>query len=197
EASGDFVFFLDADERMTPELARAIEDHARNHKNEVGDIERYNYHNGKKLRFGITCPEYYAKLFPRASVRYEGFVHENALFDLPKRALDGHLVHLNNTFFSMDIYSEKMVRYAKLWAKGAHAKGKTSGPMRAMLEACWSSFKYTFLKLGILGGPRIWAYDLYYSVGYTFLKYQLLAELNEKDQKPEDSGKGGSGPEKA
>jgi glycosyltransferase involved in cell wall biosynthesis len=185
-AHGEFVLFLDADERLDPELIQDIKEHVENHKGTVGRIKLYNYFNGKKLHFGITCPEYYYRLFPKDAPHFVGLVHEHPVFTVPSRNLKGHMLHLNSTFFSMDMYSNKMVKYAKLWAEGTNNKGKTSSPLKAIFKACWAMFKYTFLKLGIFGGPKIWAYNLYYSVGYTFLKYQLLAEI-ESSQKKDDS----------
>jgi glycosyltransferase involved in cell wall biosynthesis len=180
EALGDFVFLLDADERMTPELARAIEDHARNHKNTAGKINRVNYAFGSPVRFGPLHPGWGERLFPRENVRYEGLVHERSIFDVPVRKLKGDLLH--HTISSYGHYVNKLERYAKLWADDAHARGKKSTPLKAILESQAAFFKMFFLKLGILGGPGVWATCFYYACGYTLTKYLLLADKREEEK---------------
>jgi glycosyltransferase involved in cell wall biosynthesis len=177
EAKGDYVFFLDADERVSPELRDAILEFIKKNPEAAGALRRENFAFGKKFRFGPLSPDWVTRIFPKGKVRYEGLVHEKPVFELPLVKLKGALYH--HTYDSYRSYLEKQQRYARLWALEARERGKSSGPWKAFSRAFMAFLKMFFLKLGILGGPSAWALSWYYSSGYTLAKYLLLADKEE------------------
>ena len=120
---GEWVLFLDADERVTPELAHAIRRIVQNydkmtrwqddkmvhtsltlsscHSVTLSPsgywIPRYNQFFGKTLRGGGWYPDYQLRLLRRGHTRYDEarLVHEYAELDGEAGYLHEHLLHLN------------------------------------------------------------------------------------------------------
>ncbi len=175
EAQGDWAFFLDADERFSEELMAEIRRHIAEHPGRAASVMRKNFAFGRRHRFGPLKPDRATRLFPAGKVRWEGRVHERAVFEGGARPLRGHLEH--RTYSDWDQYLRKQFRYADIWAREKHEAGKKSGDFTAVLRAGLGFFKMFFLNLGILGGPACWALCGYHAL-YTMTKYLKLAELN-------------------
>jgi glycosyltransferase involved in cell wall biosynthesis len=172
-SAGAWVFFLDADERLTPELARAIESQVVAESPAAGSILRRSIAFGRPQRFGPLAPDRVVRLFPRTKVRWTGLVHERPEHDLAVNSLGGYLEH--HTYTRWSKYLEKWQKYASLWALEAQNRGKNASVLGAVIRAAGAFLKMFLVKLGILGGPVTWALCWYYS-GYTLSKYLLLAE---------------------
>ncbi|HWQ12268.1 MAG TPA: glycosyltransferase family 2 protein [Roseiflexaceae bacterium] len=153
---GDWVLFLDADERVTEELAselRLIADGRLNIEdsptNSAGGSEqssilnpqsstiagywipRYNIFFGRALRGGGWYPDRQLRLLRRGRARYDEarLVHEVAELDGPAGVLCGHLVHLN------------IERLGELWRKqGAYALQEAQTLYRSGVRARWRTF---------------------------------------------------------
>jgi glycosyltransferase involved in cell wall biosynthesis len=123
--AGEWVLFLDADERVTPELRGEIQDLLRqdretgDRRQETGDsvsrlasrvsrlaspvsiagywIPRHNIFFGQTLRGGGWYPDCQLRLLRRTHARYDAsrLVHELAQLDGEAGHLRGHLLHLN------------------------------------------------------------------------------------------------------
>ena len=97
-ARGDWILELDADERITPELARSI----RAFVGEPGDgidvavLPMHEVFLGRPLRPAVKYPKFRARLFRRGAYRHdEGRrVHEGIRVAGPARALRGDMEHL-------------------------------------------------------------------------------------------------------
>lgn len=173
QAAEGWVFFLDADERFSPELLAAVSRHMAARPVAAGSVMRRNFAFGRRHRFGPLKPDRVIRLFPPNSVRWEGRVHERPIFDLPVRPLGGHLLHL--TYHSWGQYLTKQRRYADLWAEEARAAGKTATPLKAFLRAGAGFLKMMILNLGLLGGPVAWSLCWYHGA-YTLTKYLKLSD---------------------
>lgn len=105
---GRWVLFLDADERLTPELSaelralRERECRAAQAEDEacgvVGYwIPRYNLYFGTPLKGGGWYPDDQLRLLRREHAHYDEarLVHEVAQVDGPTARLSGHLLHIN------------------------------------------------------------------------------------------------------
>ncbi|MDR1086499.1 MAG: glycosyltransferase family 2 protein [Deltaproteobacteria bacterium] len=170
-----WVFFLDADERLSPSLAKSVQTLVSKGIVAAGRLKRRSLAFGTRQRFGPLSPDWVTRLFPRSKVKWQGLVHERPIFNLPVINLTGCLEH--HTYSSWPRYLEKMNTYALWWAKEACQTGRSSTPIKALARGGWAFFKMLFGKLGILGGPVTWALCFYYS-GYTLSKYLLLADLS-------------------
>ena len=94
----DWVFYLDADERITSEAAESIKKAVASEKNCVYNIKRYQIVFGQKMKYGGHGPDMSMRLYPREAVHWHGVVHEQAEFgNLEVRLLDGILEHYTYT----------------------------------------------------------------------------------------------------
>ncbi|MDR2945793.1 MAG: glycosyltransferase family 2 protein [Candidatus Adiutrix sp.] len=174
EASGEWIFILDADERFTPGLMAAIRSHMAAGPVAAGRVVRDNFAFGRQHRFGPLKPDGITRLFPRTAVRWEGLVHPHSHCGLPEKVL-GRLIHF--TYKDWNHYFRKLDQYAALWAQNAHEQGRRVGPAGAWARLMWNQFKMFILNGGLLGGPVCWAL-CFLNGEYTLKKYLKLLDLN-------------------
>ncbi|HEU4323913.1 MAG TPA: glycosyltransferase family 2 protein [Roseiflexaceae bacterium] len=98
--TGDWVLFLDADERVPPELAAEIARTLREQRDGQTAgywIPRYNLFFGRVARGGGWYPDEQLRLLRRGRARYDEqrLVHETVALDGPAGHLREHLLHLN------------------------------------------------------------------------------------------------------
>jgi glycosyltransferase involved in cell wall biosynthesis len=175
QAAGDWVFFLDADERCSAGLMDAVRRHTAAYPGRAASVTRRNFAFGHRHRFGPLKPDRVTRLLPAGKIRWEGKVHERPLFEGQALPLAGYLEH--HTYSDWDQYLQKQFRYADIWAREKHAAGQTSSPLQAVSRGFLGFLKMFVLNLGFLGGPEGWALCAYHSL-YTMTKYLKLADLN-------------------
>ena len=177
QASGDWVFHLDADERFSPGLLTAIRRHMELYPGAAGRVVRHNFAFGRRHRFGVLKTDRVTRLFPRGSAAWTGPVHERPVFDGQVRPLSGHLDHL--TYRDWEQHKLKMDLYTAQWAESAWAQGRRVGPAMPWLRAGAGFLKVFFLNLGLLGGPTAWALCRRHFT-YTLTKYRNLVALSRR-----------------
>ncbi len=88
-----WVFYIDADERVTPELRKAMEDAVRNPGDMVAfRMQRRDFFGRTWLRHVQASP-FYIRLFRPEAVRYERLVNPVTLVNGPVGELSGYLDH--------------------------------------------------------------------------------------------------------
>jgi len=172
QAGGDWIFYLDADERFSPGLMAAVRRHMELWPGAAGRVVRHSFAFGRRHRFGVLKPDRVTRLFPRGGVTWTGLVHESPAWAGPARLLPGHLDHL--TYRDWAQHRLKMERYVELWAESARGRGLKAGPATPWLRAGAGFLKMFVLNLGLLGGPAAWILCWRHAV-YTFVKYRRLA----------------------
>lgn len=191
-ARGDWILSVDADERVTPELAHAIREALAAPGNAAGfAFPRKNLVAGRWMPRGgpfHNWPDLALRLFRRGRGRCrEVAVHEGMVVDGPVRRLRPPLLH--DAYPSYAAMMLAMDRYATLGAIRAFREGhalrwRGSFP-HAFLRGAWTFFHKFFLRGGILHG----AHGLVGSVAassYAYLKYAKLAELVDRARSGED-----------
>ncbi len=91
----DWVFFVDADERSTPQLAAEIRRVVAERPEHGWYVPRHNYIFGKLTRGAGWYPDHQLRLFKHGYVRYERPVHEIAVVDGAIGYLENPLIHYN------------------------------------------------------------------------------------------------------
>ena len=172
KTSADWVFFLDADERFTPELIEGVRRFVEGGPR-VGSVRRINFAFGRRHRFGRLAPDRVSRLFPKGAVQWVGRVHEIPVSDLPSSPVSGALIH--HTYDDWSRYLDKFVLYTRLWAEEEYKRGRRSSVLKACAHAL-TGFLQTFLmRLGVLEGPLGWALCWYHGA-YNLTKYLLLRQ---------------------
>ncbi len=175
EAAHDWVLCLDADERVTAELASAIRAAVDHPSATAYAVARRNRFFGRWLAHGEGYPDWNVRLFDRRRARWtEDPVHEHVLADGPVARLSGDLLHASAE--SIDDYMAKQNRYTTLQAEAMHARGERASVARLIASPLVRFFRFYFVKLGFLDGV---AGFVHIAIGChnSFMKYAKLRAL--------------------
>lgn len=114
--TGQWVFILDADERLTPELVAELKRLAADPKALSGYyVNRIVLMMGRPIRFGGLLPSWNLRFFKRGSCRYEDrSVHEHMVCDGPTAYLSSRKRMLHIRRESISDYLAKHIRYADM-----------------------------------------------------------------------------------
>jgi (heptosyl)LPS beta-1,4-glucosyltransferase len=118
QAHGDWVLFVDADERVSPHLqAEVLNTIAAPDGRRGFWIPRSNFLMGRLVRHAGWSPDHQLRLLERRSARFDPVrvVHEIALVDGPVGYLQQPLIHLN--YRTLREFVDKQERYAHLEAR--------------------------------------------------------------------------------
>ena len=120
EFAHDWILIVDADERVTPELAAEIATTIRAADAADGYyIARQNLFQGKWIRRAGMYPDWQLRLFRRGKARYEDrIVHEHMVVDGRAAFLRHHFVH--HDFKGIERYFERHNHYTSLEAVEVH-----------------------------------------------------------------------------
>ena len=174
KTSANWLLHLDADERLSDELAQSIKKACEGEMNKTFGFKRQNIAFGKKFKYGVFGPDKVIRLFPRNAGHWEGAVHERLVCPYPEIVLHGILAHY--TYDSLEHYYKKFENYTNLWAQNALDSGKRTSRMNAWVHAIFAYAKVAFLKKGILEGALgLTTCKLHYQ--YTLTKYLKLYRL--------------------
>lgn len=151
--SGDWVLSLDADERVSPELAEEIQACMTNDQYQVWEIPRLSSYCGRFMRHGGWWPDPVARLFRRGLARFsEDLIHERLLFRGRAGRLRHPLIHLS--FEDPAQVLDKLNRYSSIGALRLYQAGRRSSPLGALLRGCWAFVRTWLLRGGLLDGQQ-------------------------------------------
>ncbi len=178
--SGEWVLVLDADEEVSQRLRESIKKELESPRHSVYMLCRKTYYLGGFLEHA-WYPEWRVRLFRRGSVRFEGLLHEKAIYTGKAGRLNGDIYHYS--YKSLRDQYLKTVNYAQTMAMLMKKEGKSFRLYKLLLNPLWHFLKVYFLQLGFLDGVRglMVAFSAFF---YTFLKYKFLYELDLKNKNP-------------
>ena len=154
KAKYDWVFILDADERVTPELANEITSLLQ--KDDIEQdafwIGRQSYFMGKQVNYSGWQKDKVVRLIRRDKCRYDNKqVHEEIdTTNLKVGILQEKMIHY--TYKSRDHFLAKMDRYAKWSAQDHLAKTSKVTWFHLNVKPAARFFKHFVLQLGFLDG---------------------------------------------
>ena len=161
-ADNDWVFVLDAGERITPELRDEIIFTLKNPQFDGYRIARLNNFFGKYIKTCGLYPDYSIRLFNKNKGKFNDVaVHESVQINGRVLSLKNHMIHL--AYENIDEFKVKQKRYASL----SHKKRNR---LKALISPVWTFFKLYFIKLGFLDGWHGFTIAKLYAQ-YTFWKY--------------------------
>ncbi len=183
-AANDWVFAIDADERVDEPLRAAIEN-----LRDAGALDRPGapaawevcrrvWFLGRWIRHGGWYPEWRARLFDRRRARWAGVdPHDRVEADgAVARITDGHLEH--HTFRSFEDFVAKMNRFGTVSAREKDARGRRARLSDVVLRPPFRFFRMYVLRRGFLDGRAGYILARLASTS-VFLKYAKLWDMQQ------------------
>ncbi|MGH9617362.1 MAG: glycosyltransferase family 2 protein [Acidobacteriaceae bacterium] len=171
--TSDWIYLLDADEVVTPELAEEIQQVVENPRFDAYWQPRVNLFLGRWLRHGGFYPDRKLRLFKRGTARMGGAEpHGTPEYAGPKGTLKNDLLHY--AYPKLELYLEHMNRYSshstrELFDKGISSSG-LSFAWNAVLNPTATFIKNYIFRLGFLDGLEGFVLHFNHSV-YIHWKY--------------------------
>ncbi|MFH2118153.1 MAG: glycosyltransferase family 2 protein [Candidatus Paceibacterota bacterium] len=96
-ATGDWLFYIDADERVTPILAKEILVHVETEQASALRFKRENYLYGFLFKHGGWQNDWVTRVFKKTDFKeWQGDIHESPLFEGEAIDLHSSLIHLTH-----------------------------------------------------------------------------------------------------
>lgn len=174
-ATGDWVFSIDADERVTPALRAELEHAMREGKVEGYYCPRLSQFCGTFIHHSGWYPDYVLRLFKRGKGRFtDSLVHESVQLQGRSAKLCSPLLHYS--YLDRADVERKVAQYSDAAAQQMHAAGKHATFLRAALSAGWAFVRTWVIRLGLMDGRAGWCIASM-NARTTWLKYRKLAAL--------------------
>lgn len=175
QAAHNWVFSLDADERLSGELRESIAAWKQSQPEYVAyRINRRPNYLGGWIRHSGWYPEYCVRLYRRDAARFVGAIHESVQAHGPVGKLRGDLLHY--TIRSLGEHYAKMEAFTTRAAEDLYARGRRSWRSGMWVAAPWTLLQRFVFQLGFLDGYR-GALIAWTSARYVWLKYRKLGVL--------------------
>ncbi len=178
KASGEWILWIDADERVTPELkdeiVRTISD---SNSQKAYYINRKSFFITKFIKHCGWHPDFTLRLFKKSTgIKFNSLlVHEKPVYDGSSGKLKNNLIHYTDRSFEQ--YFKKMNNYTTLSARGLFIKGRKAGFWDIIFRPVFTFYKMYFFKLGILDGFMGLVLCILSSI-HVMVKYLKLYLLN-------------------
>ena len=192
QATNEWIFSLDADERVSEELRASIASLLSKSDSELADgysISRRAFYMGRWIRGGGWYPDRQLRLYRKSMGRWQGaYIHESVKMNPDARVemLSGDLLH-----YTVRDAAEhhRMIgeRYAPLGARKMLEQGRHTSPLKIATIGPATFIRNFILKGGFrdgLAGLSIATFAAHHA----FLKHLQLWELQNRE-KPQDSRK--------
>ncbi len=179
-ATHDWVFMIDVDEEVSPELRASIEGVLQKPASDrVYVFQRLSDFFGRWIYTSGWYPDPVARLYPRHLYRYDNApVHEKLDFPSDKQeTLKGHLLHYTTSDYRH--FAGKSVRYAADWAEARYRRGKRTTIVGILLRSLGCFVRKYLLQRGFMEG-RHGLMLAFVSTVYTFNKYTALWTLQQR-----------------
>jgi len=178
-ATSDWIFMIDADERVTPELKKSILD-AVQQVPAIWFVNRLCWCFGRFIKHSGMHPDWVPRLYPRNQAVFDATrVHERLVNNnkLPEKKLSGYLLHY--VYDSIRHQQQKAAHYAEEWALQRAQAGKQTSLTSASLHALGCFVRMYLLRAGFLDGKQGFLLALLLAQS-TFNKYAELWNLNRR-----------------
>ncbi|MCZ2105331.1 MAG: glycosyltransferase family 2 protein [Comamonadaceae bacterium] len=173
-ARGDYVFFLDADEVLSPALARELREVVASRVQAVWQIRWRIVAFGAELRH-LRSGTWVERLFCRTQLQqWTGAVHEQAVLrgePVPRLHLRNRLLH--HTRPTVHASLVKLTQYAMLGAAKKSREGRRGGVLRGLASGSAMFLRIYVLRLGFLCGGPGFLYSLFVALE-GFFRYAAL-----------------------
>ena len=178
-ATNDWIFSIDSDEVLMPEIVDRINSMHLNENTTVA-LSRLNYYGDRCMKCCGWYPDYVWRIFNRKYTRFnENMVHEGVTImpDAEKVYIKDAIKHYAAD--SMESIIQKMNRYTTLSAQEKHAKGKKASVIGAIFRFIHTFNMNYFFRKGLFYGYKGFVVSLLNASG-SFYRHMKLYELNKR-----------------
>jgi glycosyltransferase involved in cell wall biosynthesis len=178
KANGNWILYVDADERVTPllrkEIMSVVEKDSKQYSSYA--VPRRNIILGKEMKYGGWWPDYVKRLFKKSELKkWTGDLHEEPVFEGKMGHLSNSFIHIKHSNLSDMV--EKTNKWSKVEAKmlfeSDHPQMTWWRFFRVMATELW----YRLIKLqGFRDGIEGVVYSIY-QMWSKFITYGKLWEM--------------------
>lgn len=178
KASGDWVFYVDSDERVLKELREEIGEIISQPKNSAYAISRINIIFGERVTYGPYKKDWMIRLFKKADFEgWQGLVHEYGKFKGSLGYTKNSFIHL--THRSLEHFILKSLDWSKIDAKLRFESGHPKMTKWRFLRILTTeSFNQLIKRQGLFGGT-VGVVDSALQVFSFFITYIRLWEMQQ------------------
>lgn len=175
-ASKDWVFSIDADERVTPEQWAELELAMQQGTADGYYCPRLSQFCGTFIHHSGWYPDYVLRLFRREKGRFsDSLVHESIILEGRSEKLKIPLLHYS--YLTIDDVERKVEHYSDAAARQMFQAGKRTNRIRAISSGAWAFIRTYVVRLGVLDGSAGFQIALM-NMRTTYLKYRKLIALH-------------------
>lgn len=191
EAGGEWLLYVDADERVTTELKTEIQPLITSHQSPTTNcsayaIPRKNIRLTKVLYHGGWWPDYVLRLMKKDKlIKWEGELHEQPKIDGRVGKLKEAFVHFSHRG-SFEHKLQNTINWSKIEAQRMYESGHPPMNTSRFLSAMWREFYKRMIKCQAWRDGTEGVMEAIYQVFSVFISYARLWEIQ---QKGEFSGK--------
>ena len=178
KATGDWIFWIDADERVTPGLLASITEirDSENPQIDGYNLKRKTKYLGRWIEHSGWYPDRQMRLYRKNSSYWDGVApHQTARVRGKIGDLDGELLHFTKQ--NLSEHHAVTERYATLAATDLVSRGKTVSAAGIFLKTLAAFLRVYLIKRGFLDGTHGLIIAIFTAYG-VFLKYSKVWELN-------------------
>lgn len=186
KATHDWIFSLDADERISVELKEEILKLKNQSENQLAagyKIPRRTFYMNRPIRHGGWYPDWQLRFFNRQKGKWKDvLIHESV--QMPENArvekLSGDILHYS---IPDAAYHNRMIaeRYAPLAAEQMFLRGRKTSPLKIFTAGITAFLQTYVLRLGFLDGLPGFCIA-HFAAHHAFLKHLLLWEMQENSK---------------
>jgi glycosyltransferase involved in cell wall biosynthesis len=177
KTTGDWIFWIDADERVTPELEASIKQLRERDTSTLPDgfrIARKTWYLGRWIRHSGWYPDFQMRLYRKAASYWDGVApHETARVHGKVETLDGEFLHFTKK--SLSEHHTVIDSYTTLASEALEKQGRTAGAWKMFTGALSGFLRSYVLKQGFRDGVQGLIIAMFTGYG-VFLKYAKLWE---------------------
>jgi len=176
-ATGQWVLSIDADERVTPELAAEIRRVLVAPERDAYCIARLSEFGGRAMRHSGWWPDHVLRLFRRGTARFsDAAVHEKLQSDSEPGTLAGHFLHY--PYDDISALLHKVNRYSSDAAVMMYRRGKRTTVLGALGHGLWTFIRIYLIRRGFLDARQGLIVACAGAAG-SFFRYAKLIELQQ------------------
>ncbi len=182
QAKNQYVLSLDADESLTDELKKAIQQIKNNWEYDGYIFNRLTNYCGKWIKHSGWYPDKKLRLWDITKGKWGGEnPHDKVIMDSGTRTKNINLDILHYSYYTIDDHLKQVEYFTDINSLAAYKNGKKSSAFKIFYKSVFKFFRDYILKRGFLDG-RAGFLIAKISAHATAMKYRKLKILQDKNE---------------